>query len=182
MGLVAARYVGPSWIRMKPLSPAFWQADSYPLHYQGSPLHCICFWKTVCIGCCHLFSPSFLLLFFSQVVFHSLRPHGLQHTRLPCPSFSLLKSLLSPPFSWTCFSEVITSHAIRGFICVLYSFCCFKEFLFFPSGNTIFCFLDCCYIVFIFYTPFLVSHSQHSKVALWESLCLLLSVKFECIF
>lgn len=84
------------------------------------PSLCIFLKDCFCIGCCHLFFPSFLCCWTAA-------------HRLPGPSFSLLKSLLFPPFSWTCFSKVITSHAIRGFIWVLYCFCCFKEFLFFPS-------------------------------------------------
>ena len=42
----------------------------------------------------HLYHLSLVLLLFSRlVVSHSLRPHGLQHTRPPCPllSASLLK-------------------------------------------------------------------------------------------
>ena len=38
---------------------------------------------------------SSVLLFFSHsFVSDSLQPHGLQHTRLPCPSFTISQSLL----------------------------------------------------------------------------------------
>ena len=34
----------------------------------------------------HVTNATFLLLFSCSAVSNSLRPHGLQHTRLPCPS------------------------------------------------------------------------------------------------
>ena len=37
-----------------------------------------------CVGRCLFISK--LLLLFSRIMSDSLRPHGLQHTRLPCPS------------------------------------------------------------------------------------------------
>ena len=51
-----------------------WQADSLPMSHQRSPVY-------------------ILLLFSCSVVSDSLRPHGLQHARLPCPS-SISQSLL----------------------------------------------------------------------------------------
>ena len=45
-------------------------------------------------------SMSYLLLFGSSVVSDSLRPHGLQHTRLPCPSPSPGACANSYPLSW----------------------------------------------------------------------------------
>ena len=41
--------------------------------------------------------PSLLLLFSCSVVSNSLQPHGLQHTKLPCPSSATAKSLQSCP-------------------------------------------------------------------------------------
>ena len=48
----------------------------------------------------HLGSPMLLLLFSHSVVSDSLQPHGLQHTRLPCPSPSPRVCLNSYPLSW----------------------------------------------------------------------------------
>ena len=58
-----------------PVAPAL-QADSLVLSHQRNTLHV-------------------LLLFGISVVSNSLRPHGWQHTRLPCPSPSLLLKLMS---------------------------------------------------------------------------------------
>ena len=57
----------------------------------------------------HLFT-FFLLLFFShQVMSDSLRPHGLQHARLLCPSLS--PGVCSNPcsLSWWCHSTILFS-------------------------------------------------------------------------
>ena len=40
-----------------------------------------------------------------------LRPHGLQHTRLPCPSLSLKVCSYSCPLSWWCHSTISSSAA-----------------------------------------------------------------------
>ena len=67
---------------------------------------------------------------------HSLRPHGLQHTRLPCPSLSTRICTNSHPLSWWCYLT-ISSYAFP------FSFC-FQSFpvsgsfpmsRLFPSGN-----------------------------------------------
>ena len=50
---------------------------------------------------------TMLLLFSRSVVSNSLRPHGLQHTRLSCPSPSPGVYLNSSPFSWWCHPTLI---------------------------------------------------------------------------
>ena len=46
------------------------------------------------------------LLFSCSVVSHSLRPHGLYHTRLPCPSPSPRACSNSYPLSWWCHATI----------------------------------------------------------------------------
>ena len=50
-----------------------------------------------------------LLLFSGSVVSDSFRPHGLQHTRLPCPSPSPRACSNSCPLSWWCHSTISSS-------------------------------------------------------------------------
>ena len=50
---------------------------------------------------------SFLLLFSCQVVSNSLQPHGLQHTRLPCPSPSPRVCPSSCPLNQWCHPTII---------------------------------------------------------------------------
>ena len=61
-----------------------------------------------------------LLLFSRSVVSNSLRPHGLQHTRLPCPSPSLGVCSNSCPLSWWC--HPIISSSVIPFSSCLQSF------------------------------------------------------------
>ena len=51
-------------------------------------------------------------LFCHQVVSNSLQPHGLQDTRLPCPSLSPWIWLNSCPLSWWCYPTIssVVSH------------------------------------------------------------------------
>ena len=51
----------------------------------------------------------FLLLFSCSVMSDSLRPHGLQHTRLPCPSPSPRACSTSCPFSRWCHPTISSS-------------------------------------------------------------------------
>ena len=51
-----------------------------------------------------------LLLFSCSVVSNSLGPHGLQHTRLSCPSPSLRACSNSCPLSWWC--HLVLSHPL----------------------------------------------------------------------
>ena len=48
-------------------------------------------------------------LFSRLVVSNSLQPHGLQHTRLPCPSLSPRVCSNSCPLSWWCHPTILTS-------------------------------------------------------------------------
>ena len=48
-------------------------------------------------------------LFSHSVVAHSLRPHGLQHTRFPCPSPSPEVCSNSSPLSWWCYPTISSS-------------------------------------------------------------------------
>ena len=50
-----------------------------------------------------------LLLFSCSVISDSLRPHGLQHTRLPCPSPSPGACSNSCPLSWWCHPTILSS-------------------------------------------------------------------------
>ena len=57
------------------------------------------------------FSSILFFLFSFSVMSDSLQPHGLQHTRLPCPSPSPRAWQNSCPLSW-CFHSTISSSAI----------------------------------------------------------------------
>ena len=54
-------------------------------------------------------SDFFLLLFSCSVVSNSLRPHGLQHARPPCPSPSLGACSNSCPLIWWCHPAISPS-------------------------------------------------------------------------
>ena len=43
------------------------------------------------------------------VMFHSLQPRGLQHTRLPCPALSSRVCSNSCPLSWWCHPTILSS-------------------------------------------------------------------------
>ena len=62
-----------------------------------------------------------VILFFSSVqslsLSNSLRPYGLQHTRLPCPSPAPRAYSNSCPSSWWCY-PTISSSAIPFFSCL----------------------------------------------------------------
>ena len=74
-----------------------WQADSYLLCHQWSPP--LLLYACVCVCVC-------VLSFSCLVVSNSLRPHGLQHSRLPCPSL-MSTELVSPP------NYLILCHPLR---------------------------------------------------------------------
>ena len=63
-------------------------------------------------------SPRFksFLLFSHQVMYDSLRPHGLQYTAPPCPSLSLGVCSNSCPLSQWCY--LITSSSTAPFFCL----------------------------------------------------------------
>ena len=84
-----------------------------------------------------------LLLFGHSVVSDSLRPHGLQHTRLPCPSLSPRVCSNSCPLSQWChptisssaapFSSCLQSFPASGFfpvselaLCIRWPKCCWE--------------------------------------------------------
>ena len=52
---------------------------------------------------------SISMLFTHSVVSDSLRPHGLQHTRLPCPSLSFWVCSNSCPLSWWYHPTILSS-------------------------------------------------------------------------
>ena len=58
--------------------------------------------------CWHV-SRSLSVQFNCSVVSGSLRPHGRQHTRLPCPSPTLKAYSNSGPFSWWCHPTISCS-------------------------------------------------------------------------
>ena len=80
-----------------------------------------------------------LLLFSHPVVSDSLRPHGLQDTRLPCPSPSLRTCSNSCPLSWWCHPTI--SFSVVPFSSHLHSFPASGSFLtsqlFTPGGQSI---------------------------------------------
>ena len=55
------------------------------------------------------FFPHHSVQFSSLVVSDSLRPHGLQHARLPCPSPTPKAYLNSRPLSWWCHPTISSS-------------------------------------------------------------------------
>ena len=59
--------------------------------------------------------PQILLLFSRSVVFNVLQPHGLQHTRLPCPSPSPRVCPNSCPLNWWCHPTISSSVALFSF-------------------------------------------------------------------
>ena len=68
----------------------------------------------VMISMLKLYPPSFLCSFSSvqfngSVVFKYLWPHGLQHTRLPCPSPTPKACSNSCPLSWWCHPTISSS-------------------------------------------------------------------------
>ena len=77
-----------------------------------------------------------LLLFSCSVMSNSLRPHGLKHIRLPCPSPSPGACSKSCPLSWWCYPTI--SSSMGPFSSCLQS-CpapgCFPVSQFFASGD-----------------------------------------------
>ena len=80
-----------------------------------------------------------LLLFSRSVLSDSLQPHGLQHSRLPCPSLSLRAYSSSCPLSWWSHSTI--SSSVIPFSSYLRSFPASGSFLisrlFASSGQSI---------------------------------------------
>ena len=61
-----------------------------------------------------------LVAFSHEVMSDSLRPHGLQHARLPCPSLSPWVCSNSCPLSWWCHPTI--SSSVTSFSSCLQSF------------------------------------------------------------
>ena len=77
-----------------------------------------------------------LIQFSRSVVSDSLRPHGLQHARLPCPSQTARACSNSCPLSQWCHSTI--SFSVVPFSCCLQSFPASRSFQmsqFFTSGR-----------------------------------------------
>ena len=67
-------------------------------------------YSTICWKDCPFSTKLLLLLLFScSVMSDSLWPHGLQHTRLPCPSISPGACSNSCPLSWWCHPTILSS-------------------------------------------------------------------------
>ena len=79
---------------------------------------------------------SFSVQFSRSVMFSSLWPHGLQHTRLPCPSPTPGACSNSCPSSWWCY-PTISSSVIPFSSCLqtLPASGCFSVSQFFASGG-----------------------------------------------
>ena len=66
-----------------------------------------------CWSICFIFNISFMLLLFSHsAMSDSLRPHGLQHTRLPCPLPTPRSSSNSCPSSQWCHPTISSCHRL----------------------------------------------------------------------
>ena len=84
------------------------------------------------------FTSGLVLLFSHSVMSDSLRPHGLQHARLPCPSLSPRVCSDSCPLSRWCYLTISTSAS--PFSCYLQSFPASGSFpmsQFFTSGGKV---------------------------------------------
>ena len=87
--------------------PILLEHRSQQLLLQWDPI-CLCYptltWRT------ELYRKYLLLLLFShKIVSDSLRPHGLQHTRLLCPPLSARVCSNSCSFSWWCCLTISSS-------------------------------------------------------------------------
>ena len=79
----------------------------------------VLFWA-FCLACsifCVFLSFLISIQFSHSVVSNSLRPHGLQHARLPCPSPTPGACSNSCPLSWWCYTT-ISSSVIPFFSCL----------------------------------------------------------------
>ena len=66
-------------------------------------------WIAICLS----LKPISLVHFSHSVMSNSLRPHGLQHSRLPCPSLSPWVCSNSCPLNWWC--HPTTSSSVTSF-------------------------------------------------------------------
>ena len=82
------------WVAMSSSRESSWPRDQTWVSYNS----CIGVW--VLYHWCHLGSPTAVLQFRRSVVSDSLKPHGLQQARLPCPSPTPGACSNSCPSSW----------------------------------------------------------------------------------
>ena len=102
------------WITFPFIMPGIWRI--FPIFYyffENSILYCLLFQCLPSWTFPSLYLPSlllnFLLLFGSSIVPDSLWPHGLQHTRLPCPSLFSRACSNSCSLSWWCHATISSS-------------------------------------------------------------------------
>ena len=102
------------WITFPFIMPGIWRI--FPIFYyffENSILYCLLFQCLPSWTFPSLYLPSlllnFLLLFGSSIMSDSLWPHGLQHTRLPCPSLFPRACSNSCPLSWWCHATISSS-------------------------------------------------------------------------
>ena len=97
------------WVKVKILT---WSKCNILSNYTYGKIK---FWQNI-----HLNSNVFSSVQFSRsVVSSTLWPHGLQHTRLPCPSPSPGACSNPCPFSWWCY-PTISSSVIPFSSCIQY--------------------------------------------------------------
>ena len=87
-----------------------------------SHLHNNCYW-------------GLLLLFSHQVISDCLQPHGLMHTRLPCPSLSPGVCSKSCPLSQWCHPTISSSDALLLLLSIFLSIRVFPMCWLFASGG-----------------------------------------------
>ena len=118
------------WASSSLKSPLVWEVYSWT--YKKYSMNCpLCFISVLALlqNCCCLLSSH-------SVVSNSLWPHGLQHTRLPCPSLSPGACSNSCPLSQWCHPTILSS-VVPFFFC-LHSFPASGSFLMsqlFASGD-----------------------------------------------
>ena len=87
--------------------PALWVNRGCHSHWQLQPSAMVNWWALR--GLRKERIPAILLLFSHTVVSDTLLPHGLQHSRLPCPSLSPGVCSNSCPLSWWCHPTISSS-------------------------------------------------------------------------
>ena len=97
----------------------------------------------------YIYTVSLLVQFSHSVVSDSLQPHGLQHSRLPCPSVSPWVCSNSCPLSWWCHSTI--SSSVTPFSSCPQSFPASRSFLMsqlYALIKSWFCFFFFCFSTF----------------------------------
>ena len=110
---------------------------SLPIHEHRIALHYLKYLQVCWLFNLHVSTSVFISVQFSHsVVCDSLQSHGLQHTRLPCPSPTPRAYSNSCPSSWWCHPNILFS--VTPFSSCLQSFSASGSFLmsqFFASGG-----------------------------------------------